>query len=233
MSYLSHPFFITLRNIGRTLGINSLLARLLINKKYEDAFDRELNSRINNGDIIWDVGANVGYYSQKFANLIGTSGYVYAFEPSPQNLQSLHKVVDILPNGKVLPFALGDSEQTVQFKQGADDLGATSSIVDGKNNETTIEVKMYPADWVISSGLVPSPNVIKIDVEGYEYEVLQGLNKTLHSPSLHTIGIEIHFGLLSNRSLNFAPKSIETQLKSAGFTLLWPDSSHIIAYRKS
>ncbi len=62
-----------LRNLGRALGLNRLLASLLAGE-YEDRFQTVMLGAIRPGDIVWDVGANVGLYSKKFSNNAGSSG---------------------------------------------------------------------------------------------------------------------------------------------------------------
>jgi hypothetical protein len=75
------------------------------------------------------------------------------------------------------------------------------------------------------------PNVIKIETEGFELDVLLGLRQTLQEKSLRTLCIEMHFGLLQERGLSNAPSDIEKLLVSSGFSLVWPDASHVVATR--
>lgn len=75
------------------------------------------------------------------------------------------------------------------------------------------------------------PNAIKIDVEGFEVEVLQGLGPHLAAPTLRVIGVEVHFGILKERGMADAPQRIERLLARNGFRVQWPDSSHLLALR--
>jgi FkbM family methyltransferase len=188
---------------------------------------------IRPGDIVWDVGANIGLYSKKFSAITGSTGKVFAYEPSPTNLQRLNTAVASLVNVTVLPFALGEHEGVVVLEQGDDPLGATSRIVAkaDRRSERQVEIQLSSGDGLVSSGAVASPNVIKIDTEGFELDVLLGLRKTLQEKSLIVLCIEMHFGLLQERGLSNAPSEIETLLRSSGFNLAWPDASHIIATR--
>jgi FkbM family methyltransferase len=230
MSLLSHPIAIKLRNVTRILGLNPLLASMFSNGKYEDAFDQALLNKIQSGDTIWDIGANIGYYSQKFAKIAGPDGYVYAFEPSPINFANLQKNTGQHANIRLLQTAVGDQEGTAMFSQGEDQLGATSSISQTAD-DNSIPVPLSSGDKILENKQALPPNVIKIDVEGYEYEVIMGMATVLQHKNLRCVGVEVHFGVLHQRGLDHAPKSITQLLAKAGFKVLWPDSSHILASR--
>jgi len=188
---------------------------------------------IRPGDVVWDVGANVGLYSRRFSDIAGPSGRVFAYEPSPANLERLNEAVGPLANVTVVPVALGENEDVVIFEQGVDPLGATSRIVDkaDRESERQVEIRLSSGDRLVSSGMVVSPNVIKIDTEGFELDVLRGLRATLQGKSLRVLCIEVHFRLLRERGLPNAPSDIEKLLVSSGFSLTWPDASHLVASR--
>jgi hypothetical protein len=76
---------------------------------------------------------------------------------------------------------------------------------------------------------LPAPNVVKIDVEGYEWEVLQGLGNLLARPALRAVFVEVHFSILHERGLDGAPPQIVALLESAGFAIQWLDLSHLVA----
>jgi hypothetical protein len=73
--------------------------------------------------------------------------------------------------------------------------------------------------------------VVKLDVEGFELDVLRGLGALLRSPELRTLGIEVHFGILQERGIGDAPRRLERLLCEAGFRCAWTDPSHVIASR--
>lgn len=188
---------------------------------------------IQSGDCIWDIGANVGLYTKQFAERVGVQGRVFAFEPSPVNLEQLRRAVTDQSQVVVLPVALGDRSGVVGFQQGADALGATSKVVDIQtaSEQSTLEVEMVRGDELVRSGRAQLPNVIKIDTEGFELDVLEGLADMIHDAGLRTLCIEVHFGLLEARGRPDAPVRIERLLDAAGFRCVWPDASHIVATR--
>lgn len=237
MSWRSHPIVVALRSVGRKLGINRLLANVASSSSYEHRFRRRLLGSIRPGDCVWDVGANVGFYTKRFASLVGEHGRVVAFEPSPDSAADLRRAVDERRNVAILPVALGDSKSTVPFRKGEDELSATSRIVEPRaeateTSESLVRVEMARGDELIRSERACHPNVVKIDTEGYELDVLRGLSGIMESPSLRTVCVEVHFSLLEERGLRNAPASIERLLRTAGFRCEWADSSHIVATRE-
>jgi hypothetical protein len=76
-----------------------------------------------------------------------------------------------------------------------------------------------------------TPNVIKVDVEGFEEEVLLGMGDVLTSPELRSVLVEVHFLKLEVRGRATAPVRIEKLLKSKGFRTDWVDASHLVGTR--
>ncbi len=235
MSWKTHWITIRLRSLGRKLKLNHVAARLISSERYEDRFQELMLAQIKPEDCVWDIGANVGLYTLQFAELVGEQGAVFAFEPSPVNLEELKQAVRGRENVVVFPVALGASQGTVRFQQGEDDCGATSKVLDSAEAEPagSVEVKMVRGDELVHSDQVSLPNVIKIDTEGFELDVLEGLGDVIGDPTVRALCIEVHFGLLASRNLQDAPARIEASLADAGFEVSWPDASHIVATRNS
>ena len=156
MSWRTNPAVLALRTLGRALGLNSRLATLLWGTNYEDRFQVAMLRAIREGDVVWDVGANVGFYSKKFSDIAGSSGKVFAYEPSPSNLQRLHEAVASLRNVTVVPLALGEREDVLVLEQGNDPLGATSRIIDKtiEDSERQVTIQVSSGDHLIASGVV-------------------------------------------------------------------------------
>jgi FkbM family methyltransferase len=222
---------ITLRNIARKAGLNRVIGRLRPNRGYEFSFDVAIFSHLREGDVVWDVGANVGYYTKRFADMIGPLGMVFAFEPLPGTIARLRENLEGVKNYALVPFALGAESGFVTMQTGGDALGATNRIVDNAHNgDMTIQVET--GDAVIASGQAKTPTLIKIDTEGFELDVLRGMEALIEdTPTLRALFIEVHFGLLAERGMPKAPITIEQLLKKNGFKTTWVDPSHIAAVR--
>ena len=227
MGWQTWSLVIALRVIGRVLGLNRLVAGTF-QSGYEANYAARLTKCISLGDTVWDIGANIGLYTVQFANCVGASGLVVAFEPSKANFLRLTHRCQSLRNVELQPFGLGNADGNIRFQQGADDLGATSRVCEAGEPGEVVEIRV--GDDLIAAGL-SAPNVIKLDVEGFEGEVLTGLSRRLLSPELVAVGVEVHFGILHDRGLAGMPRRIEQMLRDVGFRIDWPDTSHILATR--
>jgi FkbM family methyltransferase len=229
------------RAVARRLGVLRPLAQLRIALRravglgaYEQAFDAALAAAIRPGDVVWDVGANVGLYTARFLEWAGPEGIVCAFEPVPACFAGVQAEVGESARARLFNVALGDSEGTLPMSVASDELGATHSLaVQPDGGARTLEVPVRRGDALVAAGEAPSPNVLKIDVEGFEEEVVTGLGSLLEQPTCRAVLIEVHFGLLEARGQRQAPARLCARLESAGFQLSWPDASHLAALRAS
>ena len=92
-SYLKSDF-VEIEGRQMFLDSNDSL-RLSINRVYEPSETKTIKTHVKKGDVVLDIGANIGYYTLIFAELVGEKGKVYAFEPDPTNFDLLRKNVEI------------------------------------------------------------------------------------------------------------------------------------------
>lgn len=233
MSLIAHPIFIKLRSVTRQFGLNRLLGGLFNRSGYEPRLNEAMRNAIKAGCCVWDVGANVGWYTLKFADWVGPGGQVVAFEPSATNVKRLNDAVQARANIKVMPVGLSNVSGRAAFLPGSDDLGATSMVVPGKDTDAPGygSVATKCGHELIGNGQAPFPNIMKIDVEGHELEVLEGMAGMLDRPDLRDLFIEVHFAVLQAQGRPNVPVAIEGLLRARGFRLEWVDPSHLHASR--
>lgn len=145
----------------------------------DDALYQCLKDNLNDGDVFFDVGANIGLYSLLACDLISPNGRVYAFEPAPANVQLLQRNVAL--NGynteiEVKQIALTDqfTSKSISFytpKNGG--VSPESSLITGGKNEKEVKVQTDTIDHFCANNRI-RPTVIKIDTEGAELPILKG-----------------------------------------------------------
>jgi FkbM family methyltransferase len=150
------------------------------------------------GHTVYDIGANVGFYTLLASRLTWPGGRVIAFEPWGPNLAFLRRHVEMnrLANVTVMSAAVGERPGTLRFAPGiAGSLGHLSA-------SGTIEVPVVGIDAFVAAGTAPPPDVIKMDIEGGEVDALRGAANVLatakpvlflatHSDVLHHACVQI------------------------------------------
>ena len=156
---------------------------LSINGVYGELDTKIIREEIKEGDVVIDVGANIGYYTLIFAQLVGKTGKVFAFEPEPKNFYILKKNIEINNYTNVVV-----EQKIVSDKCGKMKLFISDSDIVGHrihkmgNLEKFIELESVTLDdYMKKLNLVSKVNFIKIDVEGAEPKVLEGSKKILEN----------------------------------------------------
>jgi len=171
----------------------SYMARFIFEDGY---YDREvLNAALRylpEHGVFWDVGANIGLHALTIKHLRPDVS-VYAFEPVPFTAaqfllnQSLRRA-----EVGLFPIALSDSQGYAKISMKIAGNSGLSSLNPWPNiaYDGVANCRTERADFLIESGLVTSPSVIKIDVEGLEPKVIAGLGRHLFSTDLKAVIFE-------------------------------------------
>jgi FkbM family methyltransferase len=235
----SHPLLQYPRYLARKSGILGVLERT--SKKiwsggYEERFAQIMFDHIRPGDVVWDVGANHGYYTSKFADAVGESGNVVAFEPDKAIFESLTNVIGFRTNVQLENSALGNCDGTAELyisaAEGFDyDIYQLAIVKDSPQVKSVSQVRVMKGDTYLEAHPGLAPKRVKIDVEGFEYEVLLGLSETLKSSHLLSVFIEVHFTFFRERGVPDTPAKIVTLLKAHRFQTKWAGPCHLVASR--
>lgn len=159
----------------------------------------DLSKEAKVDDVFYDIGSNVGTYTcilgDRFKKTI-------AFEPHPKNAERYRENVKINSiNADLYEVALSNDEGSIELLMRDADVGSThnristDSIGDRDDNEkmqSTARVDMTTLDRIISDEELEEPNIIKIDIQGAEYDALRGMKETLRSNEVRLIYIEPH-----------------------------------------
>jgi FkbM family methyltransferase len=161
----------------------------------EPEFQRLMATLLKPGMVVYDVGANVGFHAVIAARLVGLGGRVVCFEPLPSNARQiahnarLNGFIQITVRPEALGATNGNARFLVSDRPTWGALASARSTVPKGVGE--MEVKIRRLDSLISEGLLPLPNLIKIDVEGAEVDVLAGAAETIHK-ARPILMIELH-----------------------------------------
>ena len=166
---------------GQKLYLDKEDSLLLSTRKDSyDKFEIECLKRIiKKGDIVVDLGANIGYYTLILAQLVGEFGHVYAFEPEPSNFELLSKNVKENNHNHVtlVQKAVSDKNSKINLYVSKRNL-ASHRIFDGEDKRESIEIDVITLDEYFKNFEKPI-KFIKIDVEGAEGATLLGASKII------------------------------------------------------
>jgi len=159
---------------------------------YELPKQRRLVTAISVGNVVYDIGANVGFYTLLASECVGPSGHVHAFEPLPENIEFLERHVRLnqRSNISIHPVAVSVSAGRLRFARSHN---RYSSHIDQQGE---LEVNSISLDEFIYVSGNPVPNLMKVDIEGAEFDLLCGARRLLESSPplifLATHGFKAH-----------------------------------------
>jgi len=183
------------RDYSGLLWLQHLMGDRLASTDIEGGLFAAIGRFLKDGDVFWDVGANVGTVSVHVVNNF-PNARVFAFEPNPHIFNSLNTLFKGHP--RVKPFACALSDHSAQVTMTIPKGKSVGGSIEGldyvlkSSNRTReemdqVSVEAISADELLArdSALLP-PKVIKIDVEGHESAVLRGMAQTIakHRPVL-------------------------------------------------
>ena len=171
------------------------------------------------GMTVLDIGANCGLYTLLAAHCVGSSGRVFAFEPSPRERKRLrtHLWLNRCTNARIVPCALGShtSQADLYVVQGAQ-TGCNSLRTPRVAEPVALmRVEIRTLDDFLEREKLPAVDFIKMDVEGGELEVLKGAAKLFQGPRLPVLLLEVSD--LRTAAWNYKAKEILDFLQERGY----------------
>jgi FkbM family methyltransferase len=139
-----------------------------------------MRSQLKDGDTAFDIGAHKGAYTYWMRRAVGRKGTIVAFEPQPAGSVLLQSLFDSAV--RVEPMGLSDNvgEQRFFVQPQTNSVSYEASLVDKYADAQEQVIRTTTIDsYAMEHGLRPA--MMKIDVEGHEWEVLQGAKSVLHT----------------------------------------------------
>jgi FkbM family methyltransferase len=161
---------------------------------HDEGNTRYFLDNIRPGDIVFDIGAHMGYFSLLARHLVGPTGQVHSFEPAPRTFATLQENMGHYPNVTLNNQAVSDAPGTLRLcDYGAiapaynkiETAGVSYDEMLSKLPHTIREIPAVTIDDYCRSKQI-SPDFMKIDAEGAEAAIVRGMRQTLadHKPSL-------------------------------------------------
>jgi len=168
--------------IGRALYLQGI---------WEPEVTGAFRSLLKPGDTVYDIGGDAGYYTLLFSKAAGPTGRVVVFEPIPKALERIAENLELNGAGNVtlINTALGSKAGSFVLEKPFEDSRINLARTNARESDITVTVERF--DTLAQSQSIPVPSLVKMDVEGAELEVLQGMEDLVknHHPSFV---IELH-----------------------------------------
>jgi FkbM family methyltransferase len=211
-SVRGQPFFVDMRDV-------SVSATILLQRKFEVRESFVASMLLKTGDYAIDIGANIGWYTALFAEMVGAAGHVLAVEPEPANAALLRENVRIRHIEQMVTIAeaaLGDQECMVKLGLASDQKGDHRVVTHLANSRReTIDVPMVRLDDLASAW--PRVDFLKMDIQGSEAGALHGMRSLLDRSPDAVLMVEFWpYGL---RACGSEPIDLLNDLDALGFKI--------------
>ena len=189
---------------------------------YEELEAKIMEEKIEIGNIVVDVGANIGLHTLNMARIVGNAGQVFAFEPDPSNFEILKKNAKINNYKNIIleQKAVGDKHGKTTLYQSDNPINHRIFPQSERAN-SQVQVELTNLDNYFDSDMIDKINFIKIDVEGMEFGVLKGMKNILKNNK--NIKILFEFVPKDTIEAGFIPIELLNYLTSNGFKLYCMD----------
>jgi FkbM family methyltransferase len=191
--------------------------QLIMYLEYEPYESELVRGYLKPGMTIYNVGANLGYYTLVASECVGPTGKVFAFEPAPENFELLQRTVseNKITNVELFPSAVGAATGSATLSLSRTNSGDHQLQTVPSRNHIVVDVTSI--DAFISEGHSP-PDFIIMDVQGAEFDVLRGATELLASKHSLILFTEFWHTGLDERHPDGAAEMLKV-LDEAGFQL--------------
>lgn len=180
-----------------------------------------ITQHLRDGDVFWDIGANIGCYVA-YANACARLSQTVALEPEALNYAELCKTVRLNGLQNVVALCCGAWSEIsytdfyLQSFAAGNHSGRTRDYLNGKNIGTSgrfisgysQKVYLLPVDHIINTAKVSVPNILLMDIDGGEIGAIRGMEGTLRHPDLRALAVEVD---------DMTSSEVTTILLDAGF----------------
>lgn len=194
---------------------------ILKSGSYEPETIRLFRKKLNPGDVFLDIGANEGFFTALGASLVGAQGKVIAIEPQSRLLDVLE--INVALNAhcpvSIIQRAVGDEDglplEITLFP--ISNTGASSLVRKYRFGASTEQVETITVASIFVEAGTERVDFVKIDVEGYEPEVVRSMTQLLAERRIGALLVDYHRAILDSRGIN--PLDTHRLILSHGYTV--------------
>jgi FkbM family methyltransferase len=201
---------------GHKMFLNQGLFNLSLGRPFEPLETEIVKKYVKKGNVVLDIGANIGYYTLIFAELVGEQGEVYAFEPSPENFSLLERNIKMnaLKNVTSQQFAISNRSGKTRLYLSSNP--GDNRIYDAHDGSHSIEVVTVRLDDYFND-YNKKIDFIKMDIQGAEWAAIQGMSEIINKNRGLKILMEYSPNLI--RGYGAEPADLLRSLIDQGFIL--------------
>ncbi len=185
-------------------------------KNRQDQFEIELlKKHLKQGDVVLDIGANIGYYAELISKLVGENGRVHCFEPDSTNFKHLQQHCSGISNLVLNNTAVGPKTEKLKIYT-SKNLNVDHRTYEPEDYDAVLEIDAVSIDDYLK-GKELKVQLIKMDIQGFEMQAVQGMKDTLkNNPGLKIISEFWPYGL---RKAGSSALAYFEFLRQNGFTV--------------
>lgn len=210
---------------GYRMSIDWSRYRSFVYGTWEPKVVRAITGIVKPGMTVIDIGAHIGYYALLLAKYVGPGGRVFAFEPLPANFALLQKNIELnnLRNVQSMNQAIFSRTQEIAISAPGDEPNPGSGSMHEEAGRKQYRVEAITLDDFCGTRAL-QPDVVKMDIEGAEYDAVLGARKTigLYRPKLL---IELHH---FDGNVGAAP--VPKLLTEWGYQINWIEAWQLTSY---
>lgn len=192
-------------------------ASLYLFQEWEPTETQLFRDQIEPGDVVVDLGANIGYYTLLAARLVGDEGHVYAFEPDPESFSILARNVELngYENVTLVNEAAGAKKDTIRLYLNGDNRG-DHRVYDPGDGRRSIEVPVVPLDTYFADHK-GDIDFVKMDTQGAECAILEGMRGLLDAHPEMALVLEYTPSFIAG--MGYDPKACLEDMVERGFRI--------------
>jgi FkbM family methyltransferase len=188
---------------------------LILAEEYEPAETNLIKKYVKPGMTVFDLGANIGWFTMILSKIVGDTGHVYSFEPDPDYFLTLKENIKLnhLENVSIFEMGVSNYSGITNFSLN-EEFGTL--VIDDKQKENSVKISTTTMDEFCLKNHIKI-DFMKMDVEGSEPLVFEGMEECLrHNPDLKII-MEFHPDAM--RGVGQSPQKYLEKIKKSGFKI--------------